>query len=106
MSTGFCFRTWGMRPSTELERRIAGIVALDQPLRRNLYRLLSDRDGWTTRDEAAEALGIARSVAAFHLDKLAEAGVAEQASPPGPCLTSRSCRRRARHRTVAGGNAY
>jgi len=66
-----------MRPSTELERRIAGIAALDQPLRRNLYRLLSDRDGWTTRDEAAEALGVARSVAAFHLDKLAEAGVVE-----------------------------
>jgi predicted ArsR family transcriptional regulator len=66
-----------MRPSTELEHRIAGIAALDQPLRRNLYRLLSDRDGWTTRDEAAEALGVARSVAAFHLDKLAEAGVVE-----------------------------
>ena len=66
-----------MRPPTELEldHRIAGIAALDQPLRRTLYRLLSDRDGWTTRDEAAEALGVARSVAAFHLDKLADAGV-------------------------------
>jgi predicted ArsR family transcriptional regulator len=64
-----------MRPSTDLERHIAGIAALDQPLRRRLYRLLSDRDGWTTRDEAAEALGVARSVAAFHLDKLADAGV-------------------------------
>jgi len=64
-----------MRPSTELEHRIAGIAALDQPLRRDLYRLLSDRDAWTTRDEAAEALGVARSVAAFHLDKLADAGV-------------------------------
>ena len=66
-----------MRPSTELEHRIAGIAALDQPLRRNLYRLLSDRDGWTTRDEAADALGVARSVAAFHLDKLADAGVVD-----------------------------
>lgn len=66
-----------MRPATELEHRIAGIAALDQPLRRNLYRLLSERDGWTTRDEAAEALGVARSVAAFHLDKLAESGVVE-----------------------------
>ena len=33
-----------MRPATELEHRIAGIAALDQPLRRNLYRLLSERD--------------------------------------------------------------
>jgi predicted ArsR family transcriptional regulator len=61
----------------DLERRIGGIAALDQPLRRDLYLLLSERDGWVTRDEASEALGIPRSVAAFHLDKLADAGVVE-----------------------------
>ena len=61
----------------DLERRITGVAALDQPLRRALYRLLGERDGWTTRDEACEALGIPRSVAAFHLDKLAAAGVVE-----------------------------
>jgi len=66
-----------MLPPPELDHRIAGIAALDQPLRRSLYRLLSARDGWTTRDEAAEALGVARSVAAFHLDKLADAGVVD-----------------------------
>lgn len=66
-----------MDPSHETERRIAGIAALEQPLRRKLYRLLSAADGWTTRDEAAEALGVSRSVAAFHLDKLADAGVFE-----------------------------
>lgn len=59
----------------DLERRISGIAALDQPLRRALYRLLSERGGWVTRDEAAEALGVARSVAAFHLDKLVDAGI-------------------------------
>ena len=66
-----------MEPADDLERRISGIAALDQPLRRDLYRLLSDRGDWLSRDEAAEALGVARSVAAFHLDKLAEAGLAE-----------------------------
>jgi predicted ArsR family transcriptional regulator len=66
-----------MSPSPDTERHIAGIAALDQPLRRRLYDLLSAADGWTTRDEAADALGVARSVAAFHLDKLAEAGVVE-----------------------------
>lgn len=66
-----------MEPADELERRISSIAALDQPLRRDLYRLLSERDGWLTRDEASEALGVPRSVAAFHLDKLAEAGVVE-----------------------------
>lgn len=66
-----------MESVDDLERRISSIAALDQPLRRSLYRLLSERDGWVTRDEAAEAIGVARSVAAFHLDKLAEAGVVE-----------------------------
>lgn len=61
----------------DLEQRISAIAALDQPLRRDLYKLLAERDGWVTRDEAAEALGIARSVAAFHLDKLAEANIVD-----------------------------
>lgn len=66
-----------MDPPVDLDRRITGIAVLDQPLRRELYRLLSERDGWLSRDEAADALGVARSVAAFHLDKLAEAGIVE-----------------------------
>lgn len=53
------------------------MASLDQPLRRRLYVLLAERDRWTTRDEAASALDVARSVAAFHLDKLADAGVVE-----------------------------
>lgn len=65
-----------MDSSDDLERRIGGIAALDQPTRRDLYRLLTDR-GQVTRDDAAEALGLPRSVVAFHLDKLAEAGVVE-----------------------------
>jgi predicted ArsR family transcriptional regulator len=61
-----------------LEQRIGAIAALDQPLRRDLYRLLAaDPTAWTTRDAAATALGVARSVAAFHLDKLVEAGIVE-----------------------------
>ena len=64
-----------MDPRPALERRIAGLAALDQPVRRDLYRLLASTDGWTSRDAAAAALGLPRSVVAFHLDKLAEAGV-------------------------------
>ena len=56
---------------------VARVAALDQPLRRQLFRLLGASDGWTSRDEAAAALDIPRSVAAFHLDKLADAGVVE-----------------------------
>lgn len=73
----FCFRICTVKPTSDLERRIAGVAALDQPLRRDLYRLLAASEGWTSRDEAAAALGVPRSVAAFHLDKLADAGVVE-----------------------------
>lgn len=66
-----------MEPSEDLEQRVSGVAALDQPLRRDLYRLLSGQDEWLSRDVAAQTLGVSRSVAAFHLDKLVEAGVAE-----------------------------
>ena len=65
-----------MEPLTR-DQRIAALASLDQPLRRRLYEVLEDRTDWLTRDEAAELLDVARSVAAFHLDKLAEAGVVE-----------------------------
>ena len=66
-----------MEPPSTRDERITAVASLDQPLRRQLYALLDDRDGWTTRDEAALALNVARSVAAFHLDKLFAAGVVE-----------------------------
>lgn len=62
---------------SDQERRIAAVAVLDQPVRRELYRLLVAADGWTSRDQAAAALGVPRSVAAFHLDKLADAGVVD-----------------------------
>lgn len=62
---------------TETENEVARIAALDQPIRRDLYRLLTETDGWVSRDQAADALGLARSVAAFHLDKLADVGILE-----------------------------
>ncbi|HET9441681.1 MAG TPA: helix-turn-helix domain-containing protein [Acidimicrobiales bacterium] len=69
----------------ERDARVAEIAALDQPVRADLYALLVERDGWVGRDEAAEALGLPRSVAAFHLDKLADAGLVETRfeRPPG-----------------------
>lgn len=60
-----------------LQRNISGLASLDQPTRRALYDLVARRGDWTGRDAAAEELDLPRSVAAFHLDKLAEAGVVE-----------------------------
>lgn len=69
----------------ERDARVSEIAALDQPLRANLYELLVERDDWVGRDEAADAVDVPRSVAAFHLDKLAEAGLVETRfeRPPG-----------------------
>lgn len=70
---------------SERDAKIAELAALDHPVRSDLYALLIDRDEWVGRDEAAEALGVARSVAAFNLDKLAESGLVETTfeRPPG-----------------------
>jgi predicted ArsR family transcriptional regulator len=56
--------------------RVHGVAALDHPVTRAVYRLLSER-GEVGRDETAAALELARSVAAFHLDKLVDARLAD-----------------------------
>lgn len=53
--------------------RLAAIAALGDPVRRRLYRLAAERP--IGRDEAADAVGIPRSTAAFHLDRLADEGL-------------------------------
>lgn len=53
--------------------RVHDIAALDQPLRRQVYELLADRRDWLSRNDVSDELGLARSVAAFHLERLADA---------------------------------
>jgi predicted ArsR family transcriptional regulator len=48
------------------------LAALDEPVRRRLYAHVRRSREPVTREEAAEAVGISRSLAAYHLDKLAE----------------------------------
>ena len=64
---------------------ISVIAVLDDPVRRNLYDYVSARGDGVSRSEAAAATGIGRTLAAFHLDRLAEAGLVEItfARPPG-----------------------
>jgi predicted ArsR family transcriptional regulator len=54
---------------------ISAIAALDDDLRRGMYEFIRRTDRPVTRDEAAEAVGISRKLAAFHLDKLVAAGL-------------------------------
>ncbi|KUP97989.1 helix-turn-helix transcriptional regulator [Thermobifida cellulosilytica] len=54
---------------------IDAVSALADPVRRRLYEYVAGRDGETSRAEAADAVGVQRTLAAFHLDKLVEAGL-------------------------------
>jgi predicted ArsR family transcriptional regulator len=49
--------------------------ALSDPTRRSLFRLVTESSEPVGRDAAAAAVGISRSLAAFHLDRLVEAGL-------------------------------
>src|SRR5262245_65440822 len=53
----------------DIDERIAGVSSLAEPQRRALYRFVVSQGGAVSKDEAAEALGVARSVAGFHLDR-------------------------------------
>ncbi|TQF73422.1 helix-turn-helix domain-containing protein [Rhodococcus spelaei] len=54
---------------------ISAVSALEEPARRRLYDYVRAHHDPISRDEAAEALGMARPTAAFHLDKLADEGL-------------------------------
>jgi predicted ArsR family transcriptional regulator len=54
---------------------VAALSALGDPVRRRLYDLVCSRDEPVGRDEAAARVGIARTLAAYHLDKLASQGL-------------------------------
>lgn len=60
---------------TGTEARIAAFSSLADPTRRRLYLHALSRPEGTGRDEAAEATGISRSLAAFHLDRLIADGL-------------------------------
>jgi predicted ArsR family transcriptional regulator len=56
---------------------ISVIAVLDDPVRRGLYDYVSAQGDGVSRAEAAAATGVGRTLAAFHLDRLAEAGLVE-----------------------------
>ena len=58
-----------------LARQIGRIAALEEPARRALYDCVVERGGAVSRDQAAAAAGVSRALAAFHLDRLVEAGL-------------------------------
>lgn len=60
------------------EAQVSGIrriASLDNPLRARIYAFVREHEGPVTRDDAAGAVGISRSLAAFHLDTLLAEGL-------------------------------
>jgi predicted ArsR family transcriptional regulator len=57
------------------EAVLRAVACLDDPSRRALYAFIRSRAEPVTREVAAEQIGISRKLAAFHLEKLVEAGL-------------------------------
>ena len=91
------------------EQGVAALHALHDPVRRSLYRYVSAQPHEVSREEAARAVGVQRGLAAFHLDKLVDAGLLEvsavrrvsKRSGPGAGRPARLYRRTAVHYEVS-----
>ena len=61
------------------------MTALADPSRRALYEYVCRQSHPVSREKAADAVGMSRGLAAFHLDKLVDAGLlrARYQAPPG-----------------------
>jgi predicted ArsR family transcriptional regulator len=59
----------------DLEEQVAGVALLDDPVRRSLYLFAAESAEAVSREQAAAAVGVQKALAAFHLDKLADAGL-------------------------------
>ena len=68
-----------------LDDRLAALAVLAEPVRRRLYDHVVSQPEPVSREQAAEALGVAHHVAKFHLDRLVGAGLlaVEYRRPPG-----------------------
>src|SRR5919206_1394840 len=62
---------------TDLDQQLTGLAGLGDPIRRALYRYVAERGVPVSRDDAAQAAGISRPLAAYHLDRLVDDGLLE-----------------------------
>jgi predicted ArsR family transcriptional regulator len=60
-----------------LDADLGAVGSLSDPTRRRLYVFVTRSKTAVGRDEAADALGIPRQTAAYHLDRLAEEGLVD-----------------------------
>jgi predicted ArsR family transcriptional regulator len=92
-----------MTDGSNLEQDLSPLALLDEPVRDALYVYVVSKGRPVGRDEAARKVGVSRALAAFHLDRLAEAGLLDTSyarltgkSGPGAGRPAKVYRRSAR----------
>jgi predicted ArsR family transcriptional regulator len=78
--------------SDGLSADISRVALLDDPVRRALYLFVVDQPDDVGRDQAARAVRVSRALAAFHLDRLVDAGLLESGFRQAPARTKRAGR--------------
>lgn len=61
----------------DFDEQVDALSSLHEPVRRALYQHVAGQTTEVSREQAARAVGISRILAAFHLDRLVEAGLLE-----------------------------
>jgi predicted ArsR family transcriptional regulator len=64
----------------DFAEQVAGVAALAEPVRRDLYRYVVSQPEPVSRDEASDGVGVPRHTAKFHLDRLVEEGLLDTVS--------------------------
>jgi predicted ArsR family transcriptional regulator len=64
-----------MDNNAERDNDLGVVASLAEPIRRAFYGYVAGSMSSVSRDEAADAVGVSRQVAAYHLDKLADDGL-------------------------------
>ncbi|WP_152545451.1 helix-turn-helix transcriptional regulator [Microbacterium sp. CH12i] len=63
--------------TTNPHGNLGDLALLSDDVRRRLYEFIARQSNSVTREEVSTAIGISRSLAAYHLDRLADAGLLE-----------------------------
>jgi predicted ArsR family transcriptional regulator len=61
----------------ERDQAVTALSCLSDPVRRRLYEYVCEQATPVSRDQVAQATSVSRALVAYHLDKLAEAGLLE-----------------------------
>lgn len=102
------YRLAGVTGPEDLDRGLDAVGALADATRRSVYQVVAAAGSQpVSRDDVAESLGVGRTLAAFHLDKLVDAGLLEVSfarrtgrAGPGAGRTAKLYRRSATEHAV------